>query len=184
MGVVSAHTTCGQKLAVLYFQFDSHYFWQEAIYSFKHGICEVWCAHKPVKLPITYSLGKKLSEELLAVIVTTQDCCLEFSSIAGTVWRSFVFLGPFGRPCLPWRKAILKWRPFLWAPDTPTLTQVRSTVLEDVSWSDMYVMIGIVFWNQTLEILPVSFPEPNLGKWLGSSLHSTHHVQNCVIVLQ
>ena len=108
---------------------------------------KVWCAHKPGKLPITYSLGKKQSKELLEVIVTTQDCCLEFSSIAGTVWRSFVFQGPSGRPCPHWRKAILKWRPFLWAPDTLTLTQVCSTVLEDVSWSDMWVMIGNVFWN-------------------------------------
>ena len=40
MGVASAHTTRGQKSAVLYLHFDGHHFWQEATYSFKHGICE------------------------------------------------------------------------------------------------------------------------------------------------
>ena len=40
VGVASVHTTCGRKLAVLYLWFDGYYFWQEAIYSFKHGICE------------------------------------------------------------------------------------------------------------------------------------------------
>ena len=40
VGVVSVHTTCGQKFAVLFLWFDGHQFWQEAIYSFKHRICE------------------------------------------------------------------------------------------------------------------------------------------------
>ena len=40
VGVASAHTTHGRKSAILYPQFDGHHFWQEAIYSFKGGICE------------------------------------------------------------------------------------------------------------------------------------------------
>jgi len=40
VGVASTHTTHGWKSAVLCLRFDSHHFWQEAIYSFKCGICE------------------------------------------------------------------------------------------------------------------------------------------------
>ena len=40
VGVMSTHTTHGQKLAVLFLQLDGHHFWQEATYSFKLGICE------------------------------------------------------------------------------------------------------------------------------------------------
>ena len=41
VSMLSTCTTHGRKLAVLYLWFDVNHFWQEAIYSFKRGICEV-----------------------------------------------------------------------------------------------------------------------------------------------
>jgi len=40
VGVASARTTHGRKSAVSYLRFDGHHLGEEAIYSFKHGICE------------------------------------------------------------------------------------------------------------------------------------------------
>ena len=61
VGVASTHTTCGQKSAILYLWFDGHHFWQEAIYSFKRGICEVeglmcpWTKNK-VRVPHCFEM--------------------------------------------------------------------------------------------------------------------------------
>ena len=54
--------------------------------------------------------------------------CKSLLFLADMIWKSFVSLVPSRRHCQCWRETILKWRPFSWAPDTRTLTQVCVTL--------------------------------------------------------